>query len=130
MHREDHYSTARDIALLLRYAIKNSTFRKIIESPYYSTPGTNIHPEGITFYSTMFKNLSDPSVTGGEILGGKTGYTNVAGHCLASFAEIDGVEYVLITGGAAGTGTPHINDAVTIYNRLGEAALALKQQLT
>ena len=125
LHREDHYSTARDIALLLRYAIKNSTFRKIIESPYYSTPGTNIHPEGITFYSTMFKNLSDPSVTGGEILGGKTGYTNVAGHCLASFAEIDGMEYILVTGGAAGTGIPHINDAVTIYNRLGEAALAL-----
>ena len=130
LHREDHYSTARDIALLLRYAIKNSTFRKIIESPYYSTPGTNIHPEGITFYSTMFKNLSDPSVTGGEILGGKTGYTNVAGHCLASFAEIDGVEYILVTGGAAGTGISHINDAVTIYNRLGEAALAFKQQLT
>ena len=125
LHREDHYSTARDIALLLRYAIKNSTFRKIIESPYYSTPGTNIHPEGITFYSTMFKNLSDPSVTGGEILGGKTGYTNVAGHCLASFAEIDGMEYILVTGGAAGTGISHINDAVTIYNRLGEAALAL-----
>ena len=73
----------------------------------------------------MFKNLSDPSVTGGEILGGKTGYTNVAGHCLASFAKIDGVEYILVTGGAAGTGIPHINDAVTIYNRLGEAALAL-----
>lgn len=125
LHREDHYSTAKDIATLLRYAIKNSTFREIIESPYHSTAGTNIHPDGITFYSTMFKNLSDPSVIDGKILGGKTGYTSQAGHCLASFAEIDGVEYILVTAGAAGTGTPHIDDAVKLYNRLGEASSVL-----
>ena len=125
LHREDHYSTAKDIAILLRYAIKNSTFREIIESPYHSTAGTNIHPDGITFYSTMFKNLSDPSVIDGKILGGKTGYTSQAGHCLASFAEIDGVEYILVTAGAAGTGTPHIDDAVKLYNRLGESSSVL-----
>ncbi len=125
LHREDHYSTAKDIALLLRYAIKNDTFREIIESPYHSTAGTNIHPDGITFYSTMFKNLSDTSVIDGEIKGGKTGYTNAAGHCLASFAEIDDVEYILVTAGAPGTGTPHIDDAVKLYNRLGESSSVL-----
>ena len=125
LHDPNHYSTARDIAVLLKYAIKNDTFREIVESPWHSTPGTNVHPDGITFYSTMLKNLSDTTVTDGQILGGKTGYTGEAGHCLASFAEIDGLEYILVTGGAAGTGIPHINDAVTIYNRLGEAALAL-----
>ena len=125
LHREDHYSTAKDIALVLRYALKNDTFREIIESPYHSTSGTNIHPDGITFYSTMFKNLSDTSVIDGEIKGGKTGYTNAAGHCLASFAEIDGVEYILVTAGAPGTGNPHIDDAVKLYNRLGEASSVL-----
>ena len=49
LHADDHYSTAKDIAELLRYALKNSTFREIIESPYHSTPGTNVHPDGITF---------------------------------------------------------------------------------
>mgnify|MGYP003103333897 CR=1 FL=1 len=107
LHREDHYSTAKDIALLLRYAIKNDTFREI------------------TFYSTMFKNLSDTSVIDGEIKGGKTGYTSQAGHCLASFAEIDGVEYILVTAGAPGTGNPHIDDAVKLYNRLGESSSVL-----
>lgn len=125
LHRENHYSTAKDIALLLRYAIQNDTFREIIESPYHSTSGTNIHPDGITFYSTMFKNLSDTSVIDGEIKGGKTGYTSQAGHCLASFAEIDGVEYILVTAGAPGTGNPHIDDAVKLYNRLGEASSVL-----
>ena len=76
----------------------------------------------------MFKNLSDTAVTDGKIMGGKTGYTGEAGHCLASFAEIDGTEYILVTGGASGTGIPHINDAVTVYNRLGAAAQALKEE--
>lgn len=122
LHDPDHYSTVKDIALLTRYALKNDTFREIIESPWHSTPGTNIHPDGITFYSTMLKNLSDTSVIDGQIMGGKTGYTDEAGHCLASFAEIDGVEYILVTAGASGTGIPHIEDAVKIYNRLGEAS--------
>ena len=127
LHDANHYSTAKDIAVLLKYALKDDTFREIIESPYHSTPGTNVHPDGITFYSTMFKNLSDTTVTDGQIMGGKTGYTGEAGHCLASFAEIDGMEYILVTGGASGTGIPHINDAVTVYNKLGEATLALNE---
>lgn len=128
LHDPEHYSTAKDMAILLKYALRNDTFREIIESASHSTPGTNIHPDGITFYSTMFKNLSDVNVTGGRILGGKTGFTNDAGLCLASFAEIEGREYILVTAGAPGnTGNPlHVQDAVTIYDRLGEAAQALE----
>ena len=125
LHADDHYSTAKDIAELLRYALKNSTFREIIESPYHSTPGTNVHPDGITFYSTMFKNLSDTTVIDGKIMGGKTGFTSEAGCCLASFAEIDDIEYILVTAGAYQAGTPHIDDAVKLYNRLGEASSGL-----
>ena len=123
LHDPDHYSTVRDIAILLKYSLRNDTFREIIESARHSSGVTNIHPDGITYYSTLFKNLSDTSVTGGEILGGKTGYTDEAGLCLASFAVIDGREYILVTAGAAGnTGQPlHVQDAVTIYNRLGRA---------
>ncbi len=125
LHDPDHYSTVKDMAILLKYALRNKTFREIIESTKHSTGVTNVHPDGLTFYSTMFKNLPDPSVTGGEILGGKTGYTDEAGLCLASFAEIEGREYILVTAGAPGdTGEPlHIQDAVTIYNRLGEAII-------
>lgn len=127
LHDPDHYSTAYDMAVLLKYAIRNDTFREIIETPRHSTGVTNVHPDGITYYSTLFKNLDDPTVAGGRILGGKTGYTNDAGLCLASFAEIEGREYILVTAGAPGnTGEPlHVQDAVTIYNRLGEAAQKL-----
>ena len=127
LHDPDHYSTAYDMALLLKYCMRNDTFREIIESPWHSTPATNVHPDGITFYSTMLKNLPDPYVTGGKILGGKTGFTNDAGLCLASYAEIGEREYILVTAGAPGTtGEPlHVHDAVTIFTRLGEAWQAL-----
>ena len=124
LHDEEHYSTAYDMALLLKYCLRNKLFREIITSSYHSTEGTNLHPDGITFYSTLFNNLSSTEVTGGEIKGGKTGFTNAAGLCLASFAEIDGREYVLVTAGAPGTtGEPlHVRDAVTVFERVGEKA--------
>jgi D-alanyl-D-alanine carboxypeptidase len=47
----------------------------------------------------MFEKLSDPSITGGKILGGKTGYTDEAGLCLASLAKEGKQEYILVTAG-------------------------------
>ena len=111
LHNPDHYSTVREI----------------VETSRHSTGVTNIHPDGITYYSTMFKNLFDPTVTGGKILGGKTGYTSEAGHCLVSFAEIEGREYIFVSAGASGADgntIPHIQDAVTVYNRVGVAVEA------
>ena len=127
LHDPEHYSTAKDMAILLKYVIRNETFREIAESSHHSTGVTNIHPDGITYYSTMFKNLTDSQVTGGEILGGKTGYTGEAGLCLASYATIEDREYVLVTAGAWGDSGEvlHIQDALTVYNKLGVAAQAL-----
>lgn len=127
LHEPDHYSTALDMAVLLKACLREDEIREIMESSVHSTKGTNVHPDGITFYSTLFKSLPDANVTGGRILGGKTGYTDPAGYCLASFAEVGGREYILVTGG---TSVPngHIQDAQTIYNRLGEAYQALENE--
>lgn len=129
LHDPEHYSTVRDMAILLKYCIRNDKFREIAGSSWHYTGVTNVHPDGITYYNTLFKNLSTREVTGGEILGGKTGYTDDAGLCLASYAEIMGKEYVLVTAGAAGGSGQalHVMDAVTIYNRLGEVAQALQR---
>ena len=129
LHNPEHYSTVRDMAILLKYSIKNDTFREIAESPWHSTGLTNVHPDGITYYSTMFKNLPDPSVTGGKILGGKTGFTNEAGLCLASFAEIEGREYIFVSAGATENGgAPNVQDAVTVYNRVGAIVQGRKKR--
>lgn len=121
LHDADQYSTAKDIASLLREALKNETFYEIITSKSYYVPPSTVHPDGFVFYGTMFKNMSDPSVAGGSILGGKTGYTNEAGHCLASFAEVDGRDYILVTGGIADAPRSeqyHIDDAFRAYGQI------------
>lgn len=122
LHDDNHYTTVEDLAILLNYTLQNDTFREIFTSSRHSTQPTNIHPDGITFYSTMFKELSSPSITGGEILGGKTGFTDDAGLCLASLAKVGKQEYLLITVGAKGnnhTEQYNITDALAVYNSLG-----------
>ena len=120
---EDHYSTVRDISVLLRYALAGDTFRQVFTSSSYSTNPSVCHPEGFTFYSTMFQEMNSAAVTDGEILGGKTGYTKEAGLCLASLAVIGQKEYILITAHARGdheTRQYHVEDAVKVYTQLGK----------
>lgn len=123
LHDENHYTTVKDLAILLSYALKNDTFREIFTSSRHSTPPTNKHLKGITFYSTLFESLKNPDTNDGRILGGKTGYTSEACLCLASLAEESGEEYILVTAGAKGnhkTEQYNITDAFAVYNSLGK----------
>ncbi len=84
---EENYSTPRDIAILLSEALKNPTFVEMFETfeKYLPTLGITVRK---TFRQTSYTK------------GGKTGYTEAAGRCLASTAEIEGTEYILVTIGA------------------------------
>lgn len=121
LHNENHYTTVKDLAILLSYALQNDTFREIFTSPHHATRPTNRHPRGITFYSTMFEDLNNQNIIGGEILGGKTGYTNEAGLCLASLAKVGKQEYIMISAGAKGdhhSEQYNITDALAVYNSI------------
>ncbi|MDR1101589.1 MAG: serine hydrolase [Clostridiales bacterium] len=121
LHDIDHYSTVKDITLLVEYAIKNDAFYKIFGAAKYSTQPTNRHKYGITFYSTLFSKMDSAKFSGGVILGGKTGYTEEAGQCLATLAEKGGNRFVLVTCGAPGdnqTQILHIEDAKKIFNMI------------
>lgn len=121
LHDTEHYTTVEDLSVLLRYSLRNDTFREIYTASRHSTQPTNRHPGGITFANTMFESLGSKAVDGGEILGGKTGYTEEAGLCLASLARLNGKEYVLVTAGARGNHESeqyNIDDAIAVYGRL------------
>jgi serine-type D-Ala-D-Ala carboxypeptidase (penicillin-binding protein 5/6) len=123
LHNENHYTTVKDLAILLSYALQNDTFREIFTSSSHSTPATNKHPGGITFYSTMFEKLNNQNIIDGEILGGKTGYTDEAGLCLASLAKVGKQEYIMVTAGAKGDHHSeqfNITDALAVYSSIGE----------
>lgn len=120
LHNEDQYSTPHEIGEILRTALKNKTFYQVFTTHSYTVQPTAVHPEGFTFWSSLFKNITDDSVNGGKLMGGKTGYTDEAGHCLASMAKINGKEYILVTAGWAQTDDTkyHISDAFRAYNQI------------
>ena len=128
LHNDQHYTTCSDLLILLRKALESPAFREIFTSSRRSVAPTDQHPEGFTFYSTMFRSMDliGAQVTGGEILGGKTGYTDEGGQCLISLASAGGREYILVTAKANGgpyTDPYHVLDAVNVYSQIGAAAV-------
>lgn len=108
---EGHYSTVKDIATILQYALKNETFKKLYTTREYTT--TN----GIALYTTLYKYTPKVQSDTSNILGTKTGYTTKAGLCLSSIANYNDVNYLLITVGAdSTTDSPlHLIDTLNIY---------------
>lgn len=108
LHDENHYSTAMDIAMIVKYAVENpkisEEFLKIASAESYTTSQTKKHPDGIVlesiFHSRFEGYYVDRDYDGqadAEIFGGKTGFTNESGYSLASIYKIDGSYYVCVT---------------------------------
>lgn len=123
LHDDNHYSTCRDIALCLEYAIATPELREILGTYTYTTTPTPEHPNGIMLFSTMYTKMSgDEAKNGVYVQGGKTGYTPEAHNCLASFAaktteelsETVAPRYILVTGGGIGEYRA-IFDAISAY---------------
>ena len=107
-HADDHYSTARDLAVIARWAMSNDTFRKIAGTVSYTIPRTNKQrARTITTRSSyMLPGSEDkpnkyyfPYATGI-----KTGSHSMSGYCFAGAAEKEGVRLisvVLFTGNRA-----------------------------
>lgn len=83
-----HHTTAYDLALIAREAMKYPLFRKIV-----STQRATIPWEGRT-YSRILNNKNRLLSSYEGATGIKTGYTRAAGRCLVFGAERDGLEVV------------------------------------
>lgn len=115
----DNYSSAADMALLFAKALENDTFFEIVTADRYLTRATEYHKNGILLESTLNEPMKEYSLDT-KILGGKTGYTTGAGLCLASYAELEGSRYILVTLGAGdGSKYPsyHFEDAAVLYDK-------------
>ena len=117
LHDDDHYTTANDIAILMEYALTIPEFRRILTARTYELETPN--SQGSTMHSTLFTFAPQTTFEGGEILGGRTGFTTPAGRCLASLATNGTDDFILITFGAPDPDftnqTAHILDALMIY---------------
>lgn len=108
-----NYSTARELSLIFKEALKNKNFKTIITTKKYTSS------DGLVkFHSTIQSNAKKFEIDVPYILGGKTGTTTDAGLCLATIAKANGVNYMLVTLGATydKKAPHHIEDAKTIYD--------------
>ena len=98
LHDKDHYTTAEDMAVILRVAMENPHCRQVLSTYQYTTASTPQHPEGILLTSTLFGRMYGTEPDGATVVAGKTGYTSQAGHTMVSYAEgLDGHDYILVT---------------------------------
>lgn len=99
LHSEENYSSAYDMAVILAAALKNPVCKKILSTYQYTTSKTEQHPDGILISSTLFEHMYGTEPETATILGGKTGFVNESGYCVASFGEANetGNEYIVVT---------------------------------
>ncbi|MBQ3161680.1 MAG: D-alanyl-D-alanine carboxypeptidase [Oscillospiraceae bacterium] len=91
LHNDKHYSTAYDMALLAREALKNETFKEICGTQRVKTQFGN--PP----YERWLVNTNKLLYMYEYCVGVKTGFTDEAGRCLVSAAEKDGVSLICVT---------------------------------
>lgn len=115
LYDENNYSSAYDMAQLLIYSLKNKKFKEVFETKEYDL---SIDKK---VKSTIYTYSQNTDLDLSYIKGAKTGYINAAGYCLATNANINGVEYILITLNAhSNTKSVHVKDTVKIYNYFGD----------
>ncbi len=106
LHDDNHFSTAYDMALLTREALKNELFKKICGTQRIKLKFGN--PP----YERWLVNTNKLLYMYEYCVGVKTGFTDEAGRCLVSTAEKDGVSLICVTLNAPNDW----NDHIKLYN--------------
>lgn len=99
LFHKDHYSTVYDMAIILEEAMKSPLCREVLSTYQYTTSKTPQHEEGILLSSTLFTYMKGTEPETATITGGKTGFVNESGYCIASFGQnnLNGNEYIVVT---------------------------------
>ncbi len=91
LHNENHYSTAYDMAMLTREALRNDDFREICSTKRAKLKFGNPPYERWLVNTNKLLTMYDGCI------GVKTGFTDEAGRCLVSAAEKNGVTLICVT---------------------------------
>lgn len=100
---ENQHITAHDMALIMKTAMDNETFRTIAKTASYTIPATNVSggERVLTNSFTMINSASDAYYE--SCIGGKEGYTQASGSTLVCEASKNGMSLVcVVLNGASG----------------------------
>ena len=116
LHDPQHYTTAWDLYLITREAMKHEKFMEICNSKSYTVPATNMTEKPRELHSTNFliSNWRARGYVYRDAQGIKTGSTPEAGYCLISSALRGSRHMVSVVLGAERV---TLEDGVTIQTR-------------
>lgn len=97
---ETHYSSAYDMALLMRYAMNNEQFVEITGSTSFKSENRDYSWRNKNKLLTVFYKYCT---------GGKTGFTKQTGRTLVSTASKDGMDLIVVTLDAPDDWRDHMN---------------------
>lgn len=105
LHDQNHYSTVRDMATIMSYAVNNPLIKTVTRAKSYETHA-KLEKQENKLYATWNNTLVNMSGSYSFFMGAKTGYEDAAGSCMASLIkDKNGNEYVTITGKATYSGS-------------------------
>ncbi|MBQ8894017.1 MAG: D-alanyl-D-alanine carboxypeptidase [Clostridia bacterium] len=112
---EGHYTTAKELALIMAEAMKNEKFREITATKRYTVKEQTIvnHNRLLSLYSGC--------------IGGKTGYTMEAGRCLVTVAQRNGASLICVTLGRRDDWNIHSSAYEKWFEALSVFTLAEKE---
>ena len=91
LYNPNNYSSAYDVAQILKYALKNPKFKSIFETKRYTYSNGKKTKSTLDYYSSKTNNNTS------FITGSKTGYIKKSGYCLVSTSTLNNVSYLLVT---------------------------------
>lgn len=107
LDKENHYSTAYDLALISNYALKISLIKEIVSTENYTMAFTDGRTKNMHNTNPLLSAYSG-------VFGIKTGYTGMAGRCLVAAAEKNDMEIIVVTLGEPSSKL-RISDTVKIF---------------
>jgi len=108
LYDKNNYSSAYDMAEILKYSLKNETFKKVFTTRKYKmTNGKTVRSTLVWYNDKMKEDIS-------VIKGSKTGHIDESRFCFASIASANGVDYLFVTLNAQNA-PDHIKDHLKEY---------------
>ena len=122
---DDHYTTAHDMALITREAIKHEKFRQIGGTPRYTLRATNKKTEELLMnnHHFMISQNKTSKFFDETVFCGKTGYTSIALNTLVTCATRNGMDLIVVpmkTQSTGERGVPLYTDTANLLNYAGE----------
>lgn len=93
---ENQYTSAKDVALIISNAMKNSSFADTIQADKVVIPAS-VHTSEKTYNTATTPVLAASPYHHNAIKGGKETFTAEAGRCIAVVTNLDGYSYVCVS---------------------------------